>query len=134
MVLAYYGMEYTETEIYDCCETDAGGTLPSVAARCAQSLGFAASAVRLVSLDVLREQLIAGFIFPIVYVNLSPITGINVIHAVIVEAIDTQAGQVQVIDPAYPPTGRRVLPLSLFQVGWKLARNQTILVGHESGA
>jgi len=128
MMLAYYGLERTEAEIYTCCETDADGTLPSAAVRCAQSLGFNASAPRLSGLDALREQLETLHILPIVYVNLSLILGINVIHAVIVEAMDVQAGRVWVIDPAYPPTGRRALSLSLFEAGWRLARCQTILV------
>lgn len=128
MVLACYGLERTEAEIYTCCETDADGTLPSAAVRCARSLGFDASALRLSGLDALKEQLERLHVFPIVHVNLSPILGINVIHALIVEAIDVQAGRVRVIDPAYPPTGRRMLSLPLFEAGWRLARCQTILV------
>jgi hypothetical protein len=79
-------------------------------------------------LDVLRDQLTTKQTFPIVFLNLSPILGINVIHAVIVEVIDMSANQVQVIDPAYPPTGHRTLPLNLFEVGWRLVRGQAILV------
>jgi ABC-type bacteriocin/lantibiotic exporter with double-glycine peptidase domain len=68
MILAYYGLERTEAEIYACCEADTDGTLPSVAAHCAQSLGFIASAPRLLDLDALREQLETAQIFPIVYI------------------------------------------------------------------
>ncbi|HXV99861.1 MAG TPA: cysteine peptidase family C39 domain-containing protein [Anaerolineae bacterium] len=128
MVLAYYGLQHTEAEIYTCCETDVDGTLPSAAVRCAQHLGFNASAPRLPGLDALKEHLRAGQIFPIVYLNLSPVLGVNVIHAMIVENIDVQADQVQVIDPAYPPSGQRTIPLGLFEVGWRLVQNQTILV------
>ncbi len=128
MVLASYGVERTEAEVCACCQTDADGTLPSAAARCAQSLGFDATAPRLSGLDALREQLETAHSFPIAYVNLAPILGLNVIHAVIVEAIDTQRRQVRVIDPAYPPTGRREWALDLFEAGWRLARYQVILV------
>jgi ABC-type bacteriocin/lantibiotic exporter with double-glycine peptidase domain len=54
MVFAAYGVDHTEEEIYACCGTDPDGTLPSAAARCAQQLGFGASAVRLAGLDELR--------------------------------------------------------------------------------
>jgi ABC-type bacteriocin/lantibiotic exporter with double-glycine peptidase domain len=128
MVMAYYGLERPESEICLCCETDVDGTLPSLAVHCAQSLGFVASAPRLSGLNALREQLEGEQVFPIVFVNLSPILGVKVIHAVIVEAMNTQVGQVWVIDPAYPPTGRREISLSLFEAGWRLARYQTILV------
>jgi hypothetical protein len=64
--------------------------------------------------------------------HMSPILGVNVIHAMIVEAIDVQAGYVRVVDPAYPPTGRRTLTLRLFEAGWRLARCQTILVAPPS--
>jgi ABC-type bacteriocin/lantibiotic exporter with double-glycine peptidase domain len=128
MILAYYGVERTEPELYACCETDADSTLPRSVVRCLQSLGFTVSAPRLLDLDVLRDQLTTKQTFPIVFLNLSPILGINVIHAVIVEVIDMSANQVQVIDPAYPPTGHRTLPLNLFEVGWRLVRGQAILV------
>jgi hypothetical protein len=40
----------------------------------------------------------------------------------------TEVGQIQVIDPTYPPSGYRTLLLGLFETGWGIARNQTILV------
>ncbi len=128
MVLAYHGLERPEAEIYACCETDVDGTLPSAAVRWAQGLGFDATAPRLPGLGALREHLETGYILPIVFVNLSPILGLNVVHAVVVESLEAQADQIQVIDPAYPPTGRRTLSLRLFEIGWQLARGQTILI------
>jgi hypothetical protein len=98
MVLASYGIEHTEAELYSCCVTDIDGTLPSAAARCAQSLGFDASATRLSGLDELQAQLIKVSLHPIVFVNLSPLLGLNVIHDVIVEAIDFASANVHVID------------------------------------
>jgi len=128
MLLAYYGRVYSETEIYACCETDIEGTLPSAAALCAQRLGFDASSPRLLGLEDLAYQLQTIHTFPIVSINLRPILGIRVIHALIVEAIDVQSGQVNVLDPAYPPTGRRKFRLAPFEAAWHLARYQTILV------
>ncbi len=90
--------------------------------------GFEASAQRLAGLDALQEQLTSASLLPIVYVHLGPLIGISVIHAVIVEIVDIQAGIVQVVDPVHAPTGRRIWPLALFEVGWRLARYQAILV------
>ena len=131
ILLAHYGQAYSESEIYACCQTDFNGTLPSTVIHCLQSLGFKATAPRLSGFDALLEELTVGQIIPIVYINLAPLLGINVIHAVLVQAIDIADGEIQVIDPAYPPNGRRVFALELFEVAWKLARYQTILVQPE---
>ena len=128
MILAYYGLVRTETELSTCCETDVDGTLPSASVRCAQSLGFDATAPRLSNLDALKAHMEAEYVLPVVFINLSPLLGINVTHAVVVDIIEPQTSQIHVIDPAYPPTGRRVFTLSLFEIGWRLARHQTILV------
>ena len=128
MVLAAYGVERTETEIYTCCQTDVDGTLASAAANCARTLDFEASAQRLAGLDALQEQLTSASLLPIVYVHLGPLIGMNVIHAVIVETVDIQAGIIQVVDPAHAPTSRRTWSLALFEAGWRLARYQAILV------
>lgn len=126
MVLARYGLIFTEAELYRCCESDADGTLPSAVVRCVLSLGLRAHTERLPDVTSLAEQVTQAT--PIVYLNLAPILGLAVIHAVIVEEIDVQQGQITIIDPAYSPDGRRMWPLGLFQIGWKLARNQTILI------
>lgn len=94
MVLASMGADTTEEALYLSCETDIDGTLPSKAVQCAQSLGFNASSPRLSGLDELYEQIALSHSYPIVFVNLSPILGINVIHAVIVETIDREVGNI----------------------------------------
>lgn len=132
MVFAVYGVERTEEEIYACCETDSDGTLPSAAARCAQELGFGASAVRLAGLDDLRGCIDTARDAVIAFVNLGPLLGVNVIHAVIIELMDTAHGNMRVIDPAYPPAGYRNWSLGLFEVGWRLARRQCILIMPQS--
>lgn len=126
MVLASYGLPFTEAELYHCCESDADGTLPSAVVRCVLRLGLMARTERLPDVATLTEQ--ATQATPIVYLNLAPILGLAIIHAVIVEEIDVEQEQIIVIDPAYSPDGRRIWPLGLFQLGWKLARNQTILI------
>jgi len=129
MVLSSYGIQYTETEIYQGCQIDIDGTLPSAVVRYAQNLGFHAAALRLSGLTELQEQLTKTGSLPIVYVNLAPLLGVNVIHAVIVEVLDsTDPQQIHVIDPTCPPTGRRVWALGLFEIGWRLARHQIIMI------
>ena len=126
MVLASYGIIFTEDELYRCCESDADGTLPSAVVRCVVRLGLMARSERLLDVATLAEQ--ATQATPIVFLNLAPILGLAIIHAVIVEEIDLQQEQITIIDPAYLPDGRRAWPRGLFQLGWKLARNQTILI------
>jgi len=128
MVLVAYGVDRSETELYICCQTDIDGTLPSAAAHCAQALGIEAIATRSIDLDGLLVHLKITSASLIAFINLSPLLGVNVIHAVIVETIDIEAGQVQVIDPTYPPTGRRRWTLGMFTIGWQLARRQVILM------
>jgi ABC-type bacteriocin/lantibiotic exporter with double-glycine peptidase domain len=128
MALAAQGIERSEADVYSCCQTDADGTLASVAAQCAESFGLHASALRLSGLDALRENIETPNTILIIFVNLAPLLGITVIHAVILDAIDTTAKIVHVIDPAHPPNGRREWPLDLFEVGWRLARHQIIMV------
>ena len=132
MVLAGYGVERTEAEIYTCCQTDADGTLPSATAQCARNLGFDAVALRLSGIDMLREHLETAHAVPIIYLHLGPLLGLNVIHAVIIEAINIQDRYIHVIDPAFPPTGRREWTLDLFEQGWRLARYQVILISPKS--
>ncbi len=128
MILAVFGISRSEAEIYDCCATDADGTLPSLAVRCAQNLGLDATAQRLSDLAALREIIQSPNPGPIAFVNLAPLIGTNVVHAVIIGNIDTAANSIQVIDPAYPPDGRRIWSIELFEIAWRLARFQIIFV------
>lgn len=127
MILAHHDIVRTESEIYNCCETDPDGTLPSAAVRCVQKFGLHATSERLKDgFESLRHY--CSYSEAIVFVHLAPILGIQAIHAVIVEIIDSQQGLITVIDPAFPPHGRRTWSISLFEIGWQLARNQVILV------
>lgn len=128
MVLASFGLFRTESELYECCQTDIDGTLPSIAAQCAGSFGFTASAARVAGIPLLLRQMDEGHSHPIVFIHLAPLLGINALHAVVIEAIDTPGGTIQVMDPAFPPTGQRIWPSALFEQGWRMARGQTILV------
>ncbi len=128
MVLARYGVERSEAEVYACCETDADGTLPSAAARCIRQFGLKAEAQRLKGLETLQGHLNTPDCSVIVHVNLATLLGVNVVHAVVVEAIDGRANYVRVVDPAYPPAGRRTWPLGLFEMAWRAVRYQALVI------
>lgn len=127
MLLAYYDIICSEAEVYACCETDSDGTLPSAAARCLQKFGLRATSERLTGgIEMLKEHCLVGHV--IVFVNLAPLLGVPVIHAVVVESIESQPGQLTVLDPAFPPKGQRLWSIGLFEIGWQLARNQVITI------
>nr|AGC71493.1 hypothetical protein [uncultured bacterium A1Q1_fos_1880] len=54
--------------------------------------------------------------------------GFAVIHAVLIEKIELPQEQLTIIDPAYPPAGRRIWVLEQFEMGWRLACQQTIVI------
>jgi hypothetical protein len=64
----------------------------------------------------------------ICYVDLSVLLGKDIRHAVIVSDIDTQLDQIHVIDPKAPPLGQRIWSFDLFEIAWRRARYQTILI------
>src|SRR4051794_27911014 len=99
MVLAYHAIEHNEAEIYAGCQTDLDGTLPTAAAHYVQRLGLEASALRLMGLEDLQERIALQAIIPIVFVHLAPLLGLNAIHAVVIEAMDGVAKNIQLIDP-----------------------------------
>lgn len=129
MVLAFHGIVCTEAEISQCCESEPEGTLPSAAVRCLQKFGFNATSLRLYDgIESLRLHSLNAHI--IAFVNLTPLMGIGVLHAVILETLHSEEGTLTIIDPAFPPTGRRLWSVGLFEIGWQLARNQVILISH----
>lgn len=130
-ILAGYGVVISERELRECCETDEFGTLPSSAVRCAQSLDFDASSPRLTDLYELIAIVESAQTAVIVFVNLSVICGLNVIHSVVVEMIDPTNETIEVLNPAHEPLGYHQWPLSLFEVAWRMARNQAVLIARK---
>lgn len=128
VILASVDVILSEAEVYAGCETDVDGTLPSKAAEFATALGYPATALRLTDINELYRLISTRYLYPIIFVNLTPLLGINVIHAVVIETVDSETATVTVVDPAFPPTGQRNWSLPLFEIGWQMARRQTILV------
>jgi ABC-type bacteriocin/lantibiotic exporter with double-glycine peptidase domain len=85
-------------------------------------MGFSNSNKCTLKIAELMAKLNVG-LYPIVFVNLLPIDGINDPHAIVVAAIDED--EVLVSDPLQ---GERLLPRSTFETAWAMMRNLTILV------
>ena len=90
-------------------------------AKCARLLGFAAEK-EYSSLDRLRQHLAAS-LFPILYVNLFFIDGIDSVHAVVATEFEDQF--IDVIDPL---EGERSIPIAAFEKSWEMLNNLAILV------
>lgn len=61
--------------------------------------------------------------YPIVFVELNPIDGIEDVHAVVV--VGVRQHQIIVLDPL---KGERSLPLQTFNIAWAMRHNLTIIV------
>jgi ABC-type bacteriocin/lantibiotic exporter with double-glycine peptidase domain len=122
MVLATLGLELTESELRKRCDCTPFGTEALKAVDAVRALGFEQTIKSTLSITELEQQLKLGLL-PIAFVNLLPIDGVKVSHAVVVTAVDL--GQVIVCDPLY---GERALPRSTFDAAWSMMRNLVILV------
>lgn len=122
IVLSGFNLDISEAELRDLCDCTLFGTEALKAVDAVRRLGFPKTAKGTLSVDELVTQLKSGF-YPIVFINLLPIDGIKVGHAVVVVAIDPT--NVWVIDPLQ---GERILPCSTFDTAWAMMHNLSILV------
>jgi ABC-type bacteriocin/lantibiotic exporter with double-glycine peptidase domain len=122
MVLGSFGVETTEDDLRLLCDSTDSGTEALKAVDAARRLGFPRSGKHNLLLDELKALVEDGD-FPIVYVNLFPLSGEFVQHALVV--IEVNEELVTVYDPS---VGERQLPMDKFGVAWRLQRNLTILV------
>ena len=128
MILADNDIERAEADLYKCCETDEEGTLPSATVQCAKQFRFEAKSLRLSTLNELVEYVSKPSTYVIAYVDLSYLLNLVGIHAVIIQEIQQSEKTITVIDPMYPPKGRREWSLPLFNIGWQIARRQVICI------
>jgi ABC-type bacteriocin/lantibiotic exporter with double-glycine peptidase domain len=110
-----------EASLRQQCGTTESGTLADDLVKCAHTLGFAAEK-EYSSLDRLRQHLAAG-LFPILYVNMLFIDGIDSVHALVPTEFEEQF--INVIDPL---EGERYIPLIAFDKSWQMLNNLAILV------
>jgi len=120
-VLCGYGYVADEASLRELCGTTSSGTLSDDVIKCARTLGFAAQK-EYANLELLQQHLAANR-FPILYINLLFIDGIDSVHAVI--ATELQEPFLRVIDPL---EGERSFPLSAFESSWQMLNNLAIVV------
>jgi ABC-type bacteriocin/lantibiotic exporter with double-glycine peptidase domain len=120
-VLHFYGHVVDEAALRKLCGTTASGTVADDLIKCAHALGFEAQK-EYANLEMLKGFLIADR-FPILYLNLLFIDGIDSVHAVIATELQDQI--LRVIDPL---EGERSFPLAAFESSWQMLNNLAIVV------
>ena len=116
MVAATIGIERTEAEIRQLCHTDFRGTHIDDVVSAARQLGLHAEKRNASIAELTAAE------YAIVYLDMSPISGMPSIHAVVVEEV---SDTVTVIDPN---AGKRSLSLEQFQQAYRLCRNLSVLI------
>jgi ABC-type bacteriocin/lantibiotic exporter with double-glycine peptidase domain len=120
-VLASFGLDVSESELRTLCDTTIFGTAALKTVDAARALGFTGTAKHNLTLEELTAAVDAG-LYPIVFVNLDPISGKDAAHAfVVVEA----SASILVYDPLH---GERTLSRETFRAAWALMRNVAVLV------
>jgi ABC-type bacteriocin/lantibiotic exporter with double-glycine peptidase domain len=122
MVLASKGHILSEAELRKYCDCTFLGTEALNAVDALKLMGFSNSSKRMLRIAELIVKLNSG-LYPIVFVNLLPIDGVNDAHAMVIIEVDDN--EVQVCDPLQ---GERLLPRSTFDTAWAMMRNLAILV------
>ncbi len=122
MVLAYWGVELTESYLRDCCLTTSLGTSFIDAASCIRQLDLKADSITNATISDLRLWLVDGY-FPVVSLNLFPLTTKWAAHAVVVVAVGEST--VTYLDPLW---GQRTSDLVPFEQAWQMRRGKALLV------
>jgi ABC-type bacteriocin/lantibiotic exporter with double-glycine peptidase domain len=128
MLFAYHGVEASEAELAEACETDTEGTLPSKAVEVARRYGFPASETRRVSFETLRELVGEGLML-IAYVDVLPRIP-PVAHALVIYEVtgEDEIGTVRFMDPDKIKGGDHELPVAEFVRQWANANFRVIIV------
>ena len=122
MVIATFGLDVSEAELRRLCDCALDGTSALKAVDAARGLGFINTTKQTLTIEEL-ETFVANGVFPIVFVDLTPIDGGYQAHAFVITEMNLFS--VKVLDPTI---GERLIPRDVFYVAWKLRRHLTILV------
>jgi len=122
MVLGSFGFEIREADLRERCDCTPYGTGALLAIDAARKLGFVGTAKHTLTLDELRATVADGH-HPIVFVDLSPIDGVDAIHSLVVVAVSQY--ELTVIDPL---KGERLLSLQAFSTAWAMRHHLAIVV------
>jgi ABC-type bacteriocin/lantibiotic exporter with double-glycine peptidase domain len=124
MVLSGCGTVKSESDLRTLCDCNVFGTDALKVVDAARHLGFLQTAKHNLSLANLKTLVIRG-LYPIVFVNMMPIDGIDESHALVVHEFTSDS--IVVLDPAI---GERTLDLKPFVEAWAARRNLTIIVAN----
>jgi ABC-type bacteriocin/lantibiotic exporter with double-glycine peptidase domain len=122
MVLSHFNLSVSEAELRARCDCTIFGADAPYVVDVARQLGFNKTDIQNLSTDEFQLLLDEGR-YPIVYVNMLPIDGIEGAHALVALEIGDDA--VTVYDP---DQGERLLPIGAFFKAWGLNRNLAIIV------
>ncbi len=121
-VLSGFGVDVSEAELRALCDTTIFGTTALKTVGAARALGFGSTTKHNLTMEELTAVIDAGD-YPIVLVNLLPVSSNDAAHAYVV--IEASAADITVYDPAH---GERTLPLETFRTAWALMRNVAVIV------
>jgi ABC-type bacteriocin/lantibiotic exporter with double-glycine peptidase domain len=122
MVLMAMGVEISEAELRSRCDCTVFGTDALMAVDALRALGFGRARKETSSIAGLMNSL-ASEIYPIVFLNLLPIDGVKVAHAMVLVGLDGDLAYL--CDPRW---GDRVIARSVFESAWAMMRGLVILV------
>lgn len=122
MVLTSLGREVAEATVRTLCDCTVFGTEALKAVDAMRQFGFPGTTKQTCTLEELRQQLQGGH-WPIVFVNMLPITSQRNAHAMVV--VEVGAAQLIVYDPL---DGERVLPEATFLTAWAMMHNLALLI------
>ena len=122
MVLMALGLVLSEAELRERCDCTPFGTEALRVVDVARDLVFLSTIKATVTIAELEYQWSLG-LYPIMFVNLLPIDGVKISHAMVVTGFEVDS--VRVCDPL---RGDRILPRSTFDAAWAMMRNLVILV------
>ena len=120
-VLSSFGVDVSESELRALCDTTIFGTTALKAVDAARALGFGNTAKHRLTMEELAAVIAAGD-FPIVLVNLLPVSSNDAAHAYVV--IEASAANITVYDPAH---GERALPRETFRAAWVIMWNVVVI-------
>jgi ABC-type bacteriocin/lantibiotic exporter with double-glycine peptidase domain len=122
MVLASFGYEISEAELCQLCDCTYDGVTALQAVDAIRQLGFLNTAKHNLTLAELQPLIEAG-LFPIAFLDMTPINGSYQSHAVVVT--DINPFSVEVLDPAQ---GALLIARDVFDFAWSQRRRLTILI------
>ena len=122
MVLGRFGVDISESALRTRCDCTPYGTDALMAVDAARALGFVKTAKYTLALEELKTVVRGGH-YPIVFVDLHPIDGLDAIHAMVV--VDVSEQEMVVLDPLQ---GERRVPVYVFTAAWARRHNLAMLV------